>query len=111
MINGITVTLHERTQTGVDGFNRPVYTETDTAVNNVLVYPATSDDIISEQNLSGKILVYYLCVPKNDSHTWTDHKVTFFGEDWNVYSFPEAWISKNNPTRWNQRYKCERYNK
>ena len=37
MIQGITVILCERTQTGTDGFNRPVYAETETAVSNVLV--------------------------------------------------------------------------
>lgn len=109
MISGITVTLYDRVLTGTDAFNRPVYTEEDIDVDNVLVYPATSEDVISEQNLSGKHLEYYLCVPKGDENTWTDRNVSFFGETWHVYSFPEAWIDANNPSVWNQRYKCERY--
>lgn len=110
MISGISVTLYERTQSGTDGFNHPTYTNTATVVDDVLVYPATSDDIISEMNLSGKVLVYYLCVPKDDAHTWTDRKVAFFGETWHVYNYPESWIDANNPSKWNKRYKCERYN-
>lgn len=109
MIRGITVTLCERTQTGIDDFNRPIYTEVETDVDNVLVYPASSEDVVSDQNLSGKHLEYYLCVPKGDAHTWTDRNVKFFGQTWNVYGFPEEWIDANNPSVWNKRYKCERY--
>lgn len=109
MIRGITVTLLERTQVGVDGFNHPVYSESETPVNNVLVYPATSEDVISEMNLTGKHLEYYLCVLKGDNHEWTDHYVRFFSQTWHVYSLPEEWIDTNNPSAWNKRYKCERY--
>ena len=111
MIQGITVELLERIQTGTDGFNRPVYSEVMIPVKNILVYPAASEDIISEQNLNGKHLDYYLCVPKGDAHVWTDRRVRFFGKTWDVYSFPEEWIDVNNPAVWNKRYKCERYSK
>ena len=109
MIRGITVALCVRYQTGTDDFNRPIYTEVEEAVNNVLVYPAASEDVVSEQNLSGKHLEYYLCVPKGDSHTWTDRNVKFFGQTWKVFGFSEEWIDANNPSVWNRRYKCERY--
>ena len=109
MIRGITVTLCARTQSGTDAFNRPTYSETEESVDNVIAYPATSEDVISEQNLAGKHLEYYLCVPKDDKHTWTGQKVKFFGQTWRVYSYPEEWIEANNPTAWNRRYKCERY--
>ena len=111
MIQGITVKLCVRTQTGTDAFNRPKYSETETEVKNVLVYPATSEDIISEQNLSGKHLEYYLCVPKGDAHVWEDQNVIFLGQTWKVYGYPEEWIDANNPSKWNRRYKCERYSK
>lgn len=111
MIGGITVTLYERTQSGVDGFNRPVYTTAETQVDNVLVYPATSEEVLDDLNLTGKHLEYYLCVPKDDAHEWTDRKVNFFSEDWHIYSYPERWIDANNPSVWNKRFKCERYNK
>ena len=111
MIKGITVKLCVRHQTsaGTDAFNRPVYTETEESVNNVLVYPATSEDITNELNLTGKHLEYYLCLPKGDTHTWTDRNVKFFGATWKVYGFAEEWIDANNPSLWNKRYKCERY--
>ena len=111
MIRGIKVILCARTQTGTDAFNRPVYAETETIVDNVLVYPASSEDVISEQNLTGKHLEYYLCVPKGDTNTWEDCNVRFFGQTWKVYGYPEEWIDSNNPSAWNRRYKCERYSK
>ena len=111
MIRGITVKLAVRTKTGTDEFNRPIYSEEEIDVKNVLVCPATSEDVISDQNLSGKHLEYYLCVPKGDDHEWTDRKVKFFGQTWTVYGYPEEWIEANNPSIWNRRYKCERYNK
>lgn len=109
MIKGITVVIHERTQSGVDAFNRPTYTESDTSVDNVLVVPASSDAIINELNLSGKKLVYLLMVPKSDDHDWSGCRVSFFGEDWHVYDIAEEWIDVNVPGAWNRRYKVERY--
>ena len=110
MIQGITVKLCHREQTGTDDFNRPVYSDVEISVGNVIVYPAASEDVVSEQNLTGKHLEYYLCTPKGDQHVWTGRKVKFFGRTWNVYSYPEEWIDVNNPSAWNRRYKCERFN-
>lgn len=109
MIKGITVTLYERTQSGTDEFNRPEYTETATTVSNVIVAPVTSDAVVNELNLSGKKLVYYLMIPKTDSHEWQNCRVSFYGEDWHVFDVAEEWISANVPGAWNRRYKVERY--
>lgn len=109
MIKGITVTLYERTANGVDAFNHQLWAETATTVDNVVVAPVSSEDIVNELSLSGKQLVYYLMIPKGDTHTWTDRKVNFFGENWHVYDFAEKWIPDNVPGAWNARYKVERY--
>lgn len=109
MIKGITVTLYEKTQTGVDGFNRPVYTETPTEVDNVLVTPASSDDMINELSLTGKKLVYELSIPKGDAHIWEDRRVTIWGEDYHVFDFVRQWIDANVPLSWNAKAKVERY--
>ena len=111
MIDGIAVTLFEKVRTGTDTFNRPVYTEEGITVDDILVYPATSEEVVSELNLTGKHLEYYLCAPKGDEHEWEDRDVLFFGQRWHVYGYPEEWIDSNNPARWNRRYKCERYSK
>lgn len=109
MLKGITVTLHEKTQTGLDPFNVPVYTSIATDVDNVLVTPATAEDVISELNLSGKHLVYQLCIPKGDSHNWEDSKVTFMGQDFHTFGPVEEWIESMVPLCWNRKVKVERY--
>lgn len=109
MIKGIDVILYTKTQTGTDGFNAPIFQEIPETVGNVLVMPASSEDIVSELSLSGKHLVYNLCIPKTDVHVWTDRTVEFFGEKWRTFGYPEEWISDMVPLLWNRRIKVERY--
>ena len=78
-IKGITVTLYDKTATSTDAFGDPVYTETPQNVDDVLVYPSTSTEILETTNLYGKKAVYTLAIPKGDTHYWTDRKVSFFG--------------------------------
>lgn len=54
MIKGISVILHVKQKTGVDAFNRPVYTYAAEQVDNVLVSPTSTDDIVTSQDLYGK---------------------------------------------------------
>ena len=67
-LRGITVTLYEKTQTGTDAFNRPVYTETAVSVDNVLVSPTSTSETLDTVNLTGKKAVYTLAIPKGDAH-------------------------------------------
>lgn len=108
-IKGITVRLYEKTQTGVDGFNRPIYKETPVDVDNVLVAPTSSTDIINTTDLTGKTAVYTLAIPKGDSHNWMDAKVEFFGEMWQTFGFPIMGIDALVPLEWNMKVMVERY--
>ena len=69
-LHGIPVTLYERTRTGADAFNAPVYSETPVTVENVLVSPVSAEAIVSDLQLYGKRAVYELCLPKGDTHDW-----------------------------------------
>lgn len=109
LIQGITVRLFERTQTGVDAFNHPVYDEQAVDVENVLVSPVSSDDAVDETQLNGKRIVYELCIPKGDTHNWQDRRVEFFGQMWRTFGFPQQWIEANVPLDWNTKIKVERY--
>lgn len=109
MIKGITVLLYEKTQTGVDGFDRPVYEEVPVPVENVLVAPATSDDIVSNTDLTGKKAVYTLGIPKGDTHDWKDKKVEFFGETFMTFGFPTKGIDDLIPGDWNMKVMVEKY--
>lgn len=108
-MRGITITLYDRTQTGVDGFNRPIYSETPVSVDNVLVTPSTDAEAIETLNLTGKRAIYTLAIPKGDNHTWEDRRVNFFGKDWEVINFAAGGIEHLIPLSWNAKVQVARY--
>lgn len=109
MIKGITVTLYEKAETGQDPFGHPIYDETPVEVENVLVAPASTTEILDTINLIGKKAVYNIAIPKGDTHTWLDNRVDFFGESWRVIGFPQRGIEDNIPLDWNEKWMVERY--
>lgn len=109
MIRGITVILYEKIEVGKDSFEQPIYTETPVTVENVLVSPASSTDIVEQSQLYGKKAVYTLAIPKGDTHSWTDAKVEFFGETWRTFGFPTDGIEELIPLEWNRKVMVERY--
>lgn len=108
-MKGITVTLYEKTQTSTDALNRPVYEDTPVQVMNVLVAPVAAEDIPSGLDLNGAKVEYQLGIPKGDTHTWTDRKVSFFGQDWHVAAPPIMGIDELIPLEWNAKVLVERY--
>lgn len=109
MIKGITVTLYERTQSGVDALNKAIYTESPIKVQNVIVSPATAEEVTDSVSLYGRKAVYTLCIPKGDTHDWTGCKVTIKGTDYRVIGAAEEWIDDMLPLAWNKKIKVERY--
>lgn len=109
MIKGITVTLYEKEKIDEDPFGKPIYKETPTKVENVLVAPANTSEILDTLNLTGKKAVYTIAIPKEDEHAWEDNKVEFFGETWKVIGLPQQGIEHNIPLKWNQKWMVERY--
>lgn len=109
MIKGITITLYEKTQNGVDSFNRAIYTETPVKVANVLVAPVSADDLVSLESLYGKKAVYQIAIPKGDAHKFEDAVVEFMGEKWHVFGFPQTGIDDLIPLEWNTKWSVERY--
>ena len=107
MIKGIDVILYEKRQTGVDALNAPVYEQTPVTVSNVLVTPQDSVAIAEDFRLYGKRLVYELCIPKGDTHNWTDTRVDFFGESFGTFGMPREYIEANVPLAWNRKVKVE----
>lgn len=109
-MRGITVTLYDRTQTGVDALNHPVYTEEAVNVDNVLVAPAASAEVLEPYNLDGRRGEYIMAIPKGDTHEWTAGKrVGFFGAFWRIIELPEEGIEWLIPLGWNKKVRVERY--
>lgn len=109
MIKGITVTLINKTESGRDAFNAPIYTETTTDVKNVLVTPVDSTDLIDGTDPDGKRLSLELCLPKGDSNNWTDADVIIRSERFKVMGVPREWIEENVPLLWNKKVRVVRY--
>lgn len=107
-MRGIPVTLHVKTQNGVDGFNSPVYTESLETVQNVLVGEPSSTDITDSISLYGKRIEYMLGIPKGDAHDWNDVTVEFFGRTYKTFGTVIEGIEAYIPTAWHRKVRCER---
>lgn len=108
-MRGVTIVLYNRAQTGVDDFNRPIYTETAEEIDNVLIGEPSTDEIVDELNLSGKRLAFTLGIPKGDTHEWENKKVSFWGETFEVIGKPTQGIDHLIPLSWNRKVKVARY--
>ena len=106
-IKGITVILYEKTQTGRDEARQPIYEETPVQIDNVLVSPATEQEILDSLNLTGRRAVYTLALPKGDAHDWTDVRVSFFGSTYKTIGAPVEGIETMIPLEWNRKVRCE----
>lgn len=104
--------LHEKTQTGTDAFNRPIYSETETVVENVLVEPASNDSVLNELSIDGKRVSYVLHIPMNDNHSWDD-VIIDLPAPWNitVHSFGDVltYDPSLTPLAWGKKVKVEKY--
>lgn len=109
MIKGETVVLIERTQTGTDPFDKPIYSTNEAAVDNVVVGSPTFEAAVEELNVNGKRIAYVLGIPKGDTHNWKDTDVYIRGEKFKTYGFPLTQTEENVPGPWNTQVKVERY--
>lgn len=108
-LKGITVTLYEAQQTGVDGFGASIYEEVPVPVENVLVAPSSQNEILDATNLYGRKAIYTLGIPKGDAHQWENRKVSFFGQDWRAFGIPLQGQDELIPLAWNKKVMVERY--
>lgn len=108
-IKGIKIILVDKIQVGVDRFGKPIYDDADIKVENVLVAPVSSDDIVNQQSLTGKVAVYSLGIPKGDTHDWEDKEVKFFGQRWRTFGNPLEGMEHLIPLDWNKKVMVERY--
>jgi len=109
MLKGITVTLITKQETSKDPFDNPVYTDVEIPVENVLVAPTMSDDVINTLSLTGRKAVYTLAIPKEDTNIWENQEVRFFGKRWRTFGIPLQGIDELIPLKWNMKVMVERY--
>jgi len=109
MIKGITVILIDNKQVGTDPFDKPIYEDVPIEVENVLVTPTSTDDMVSQLDLTGKKAIYTLAIPKGDTNNWADKQVQFFDKKWRTFGFVTQGIDHLIPLDWNKKVMVERY--
>jgi hypothetical protein len=108
-IKGITVTLWDKQQVGVDPLNKPIYEEIPIEVDNVLVTPSTTQEVLESNDLYGCKAIYTLGIPKDDKHDWRNKKITFFGRDFKSFGIPTMGIVENIPLDWDMKVQVAEY--
>lgn len=108
-LKGITIILVDKVEIGKDPFDKPIYEDKDIEVENVLIQPTSTDDVVNQMNLTGKKAVYTIAIPKGDSHDWENKEVKFFGNRWRTVGFPTEGIEDLIPLDWNKKVMVERY--
>ena len=108
-MRGITIQLLQKTESGADEFNNPIFEEMWVDVDNVLVGEPSSEDVLDTMNLTGKHLAYVLGIPKGDTHRWNDTEVQFWGQRFRTIGYPTQGIEAMIPLDWNMKVKVEHY--
>lgn len=100
-MTGETVTITQRSEVGRDGFNNPIFEDTETDVENVLVAPATGDDVIESVRPEGSEVKYTLYFPKTFVGKLENERVKVRGDWLDVIGCPDCFDLNNCPTDWN----------
>ena len=108
-IKGMTVILVDKVERGRDPFGAPIYEDVEIPIQNVLVAPTSSDDVIHQLSLTGRKIVYTLAIPKGDRHDWEGREVRFFGQRFRVVGLPLEGMEHLVPLDWNRKVLVERY--
>lgn len=103
------VTLHVKTQTGVDAFNVPVYADDTAVVTGILIGRPVSEDEARALDLYGKRIEYSLGIPKGDAHDWENAVVEFWGQKFRTFGFTKTANQANIPGPWGFVVMVERY--
>ena len=108
-IKGIEIILIEKDKTGSDPFGNPINEYSEIVVENVLVSPTLSDDVVNQLNLTGRKAVYTLAIPKGDKNDWENKEVKFLNQRWRTFGIPLEGIEDLIPLDWNKKVMVERY--
>ena len=109
MIQGTTVTLWNKTQTGSNAFGEPIYSWTSKEVENVLVSRPSAEEVTDTLNLTGRKIEYILGIPKGNTDEWENQIIEFFGHKFISFGIPEQGIEANIPLAWHKKVRVERY--
>ena len=108
-IHGIPIILIDKQVVSTDPFGSPVVKDVEITIDNVIVAPATTEDVTNQLSLTGKKISYTIGIPKGDMHDWEEKEVRFFGKRWKTVGIPLEGIEDLIPLEWNKKVMVERY--
>ena len=108
-IHGMQITLIDKQVVSTDPFGSPVVKDVEITIDNVIVAPATTEDVTSQMSVTGKKISYTLGIPKGDMNDWENKEVRFFGKRWRTVGIPLEGIEELIPLEWNKKVMVERY--
>ncbi|MFS7391710.1 hypothetical protein AB6888_02470 [Carnobacterium maltaromaticum] len=108
-IKGIAIILVDKIEIGKDPFGNSIFEDDEISIENVLISPTSSDDIVNQMSLTGRKAVYTLAIPKGDTHDWENKEVKFFNQRWRAFGIPLEGIEELIPLDWNKKVMVERY--
>ena len=108
-IHGIPITLIDKQVVSKDPFGSPIVEDVEITIDNVIVAPATTEDVTNQLSLTGKKISYTIGIPKGDMHDWEEKEVRFFGKRWKTVGIPLEGIESMMPLEWNKKVMVERY--
>lgn len=104
---GQTVSLLVKEPSWEDPFGNPTYIESWVDVDNVVLGNVATSDSIDIVNVTGKRIAYDLCIPKGDTHEWTDTDVIINGRKYRTVGITREFVDP--PLYWNKRIVVEAY--
>lgn len=109
-ISGETITLIPQVEGPVDALGETTKADgMPISIENVLISPVTSSEVLDTLNLSGRKAVCVLAIPKGDTNEWEDQFVSFWGHRWRVVGFVIQSMEHLTPLSWNKKVTVERY--
>ena len=108
-LKGITVILVDKVESGEDGFGHPIFENKEIVIENVLVAPTSTQDVLNKLSITGKKAVYTIAIPKGDQNNWENREVKFFGRKWRTIGLPEEGIESMIPLAWNRKVMVEAF--
>lgn len=107
MIVGETVKVSINKETGKDAFNAPIYEAEWISVDDVLVVPGSTKDVVDSNRQRGTRVVYTLHFPKTFTDSLKGSLVEVRGEQFHVIGDPKPYQMWNCPTKWNMPVEVE----
>ena len=107
-MRGESVIVITRTETGRDGGNAPIYSDSETTVTNGLVAPGTRSDVIDSNRPEGVDVAYNLHFPKTFTGSLRGLRVKVRGEAFHIIGDPQPYQTNLTPGKWNRPVEVER---